>query len=170
MGEPVTTVALIAAAGSEVGSGYEQYKGEQSQENALALQSKEIALTTTQKTIANYDLISKTIKAQRAAESVRGVDMSSPSFDAIQAATLSKGAAVQEDINTESNIKQLNLKTEESNVRDKLYGDLFGDLTQSADLTAKLFSSAPRISDAAPQNISNVDEDNEDDEDNDDGE
>lgn len=169
MGEPVTTVALIAAAGSEVGSGYEQYEGEQSQERALSLQSKEIALSTTQKTIANYDLISKTIQAQRAAESVKGVDMSSPSFDAIQAGTLSKGAAVQKNINTQSNITQLNLKTEESNVRDKLYGDLFSDLTQSADLTAKLFSAAPsKVADAMPQGIS--DENDEEDEDNEDGE
>src|SRR5580658_8735300 len=77
---------------SEVGKSAEEVKAANAEENALDLQAKQTALQTQQKTLSNYDVLQKVLDAQIAHETVTGTAFSSPSFNAIQRATLNIGS------------------------------------------------------------------------------
>lgn len=133
----------IASAAAEGASAYESYEGEQAQQQAISEQEKEQQIQYQQKTINNYDLMQKTLDAQQAELTTRGVGAGSPSFNAIQRNTYNTGAKAQGNLNLEEDIAQQNLQTEKDTVRSKLYSDLFGDATSLATSGYGMASKAP---------------------------
>lgn len=136
--------AAIIAGLSLVGEGFEQSQAAEAKEEALTLQGKELELQTSQKTLANYDIMQKTLEAQIAHMTTTGLAFSSPSFNAIQRNTLNEGAKNQANIDIEGDISQANIEFEKANVNKTLWAQLFGDTAQAATMGYKLYNAAPK--------------------------
>lgn len=121
----ISTGATIGKMGMEINAANARTKVLESQ----ALQNQ---VQTQQKTLENYDQILKVLDAQKALMTTRGVAFSSPSFNAIQRATLNIGSKKQKNIDIEGELVHENIKAEKRNVRNTLFAQLFGDVSQAA--------------------------------------
>lgn len=139
------TAALIVAGVATVGKTAFEVKGAMSSEEALDIQAKQNELQTTQKTLQNYSVMEKVLEAQMAHMTTTGLAFSSPSFNAIQRETLNIGSRRQKNINIEDELARENLKIEKSNVRSKLFAQLFGTASQVALGAAKYQGNTARI-------------------------
>lgn len=131
---------------SEVGKSDEEIKAANAEENALDLQAKQTALQTQQKTLSNYDVLQKVLDAQIAHQTTTGTAFSSPSFNAIQRATLNIGSKKQSNIDIEGDLEQANIDIEKKNVRSKLYAQLFGNAAETAMTAFTVGSKMPMMS------------------------
>lgn len=145
MGLEVATVALIAvAAGATVGKMSMEYEAAQQKEKALDLQGQQLQLQNQQKQLGNLDMMEKVLDAQASAMTTRGVAFTSPSYNAIQRATLNIGAKKQANTTIEGNLAMENLDIEKQNVRTTLYAQLFGDVANVAFTAASMGANAPK--------------------------
>jgi hypothetical protein len=143
MADPVTALAVVAA-GATVAKGVTQYQAAESKEAGLDLQAKQNILQFQQKQLSNLDSISKVLDRQEAQSTVRGIDASmSPSFNAIERDTLNIGAKEGRNLNTESTLMERNVDIEKENVKNTLYGQLFGDAASFATSFAGLQGKVP---------------------------
>jgi hypothetical protein len=143
MADPVTALTVVAA-GATIGKGVMQYEEAESKETALDLQAKQNILTFQQKQLSTLDSVSKVLDRQEAQATVRGIDTSmSPSFNAIERETLNVGAKEGRNLNTESSLMERNVDIEKQNVKNTLYGQLFGDVAGAATSFASLQSKIP---------------------------
>lgn len=146
--ETATIVMAAVATGATVGKMGMEVAAAQSKKDALNLQAKQITLQSQQKTLGNLDVMEKVLDAQAAALTTRGVAFSSPSYNAIQRATLNIGAKRGKNIETEKDLALENIKIEKENVNTTLFAQLFGD-------TASLAQSAFSISQGMPSSGAN---------------
>lgn len=135
---------LATAATMEVGKGVMAIQAAKAQENALDLQAKQNEMLYQQQTLSNLDSLDKVIQHQTAQMTTRGVAFSSPSFNAIQRHTENIAARQQKNLDIQKNILDQNVEIEKRNVRDSLYGQLFGDVTGFGLSFAQLNSVRPR--------------------------
>lgn len=91
----------------------------QDQQAALELQGKEDTVIYQQKQLSTYDLMTKTLDSQIAAASASGVDLSSPSLNAIQRDTINTGGKKFQQLYTENEINQSNIKIKEAESREQ---------------------------------------------------
>lgn len=145
MGLEVAALVLggVAIAG-EIGQADYQSKAAASKQAALDLQGKEIKLQAQQKTLANYDIMEKTIDAQTAHMSTTGQAFASPSYNAIQRNTLNIGAKKAANEAIEGSISEQNVKLEKQNVNSELYSQLFGDVAGAAKSAAGIYNATPK--------------------------
>jgi hypothetical protein len=134
---------LAIAAGAEVLKMGAEVEAAEMKRAAINMQMKETTIQQNQKTISNYDVLQKTLDAQYAQMTTRGVSMSSPSFNAIQRDTLNKAAENQRTINLEGDIARENANIEKANVKNSLYMQLFGDAANAALAFTGVSSSMP---------------------------
>ena len=125
------------------GSSYFEVQAAEEKQKALALQGKELELQTAQKTLANYDVMQKTLEAQIAHQTITGTAFSSPSFNAIERNTLNTGAKNQANVEIEGDISKANNLFESQNVNNTLWAQLFGNATQAASTGYKLYNEMP---------------------------
>lgn len=137
-------VILATAAAMEVGKGVMEVQAAKAQENALDLQAKQNEMQYQQKTLSNLDSLDKVIQHQTAQMTTRGVAFSSPSFNAIQRNTENVAAREQRNLNTQKSILDANIDIEKRNVKNSLYGQLFGDAASFGLSFAQLNSLGPR--------------------------
>lgn len=135
-------MAAVSAGASVAKIGFD-VKAAESAENALNLQAKQATIQYQQKTLSNLDTMEKTLDAQAAALTTRGVAFSSPSFNAIQRATLNIGAKRGRNIETEESLAQENIRIEKENVRSHLWASIFGDVSQAAMSAASIAAKMP---------------------------
>jgi hypothetical protein len=141
------TAALVLGGvivGAEVFKGEEQVKAANAEEHALDLQAKETELQTQQKTLQNYSVMEKVIAAQTAHMTTTGAAFSSPSYNAIQRNTLNIGAKQERNTEIEGGLEEENINIEKENVQNKLYAELFGDVSDTASKAFSVYSEAPR--------------------------
>lgn len=142
--ETAAIVMAAVATGATVGKMGFEYQAAQQREKALDLQAEQQTLQYQQKTLQNLDVMEKVLSAQTAAMTTRGVAFSSPSFNAIQRATLNIGAKKQTNTEIEKSIADENIDIERENVRNSLYAQLFGDTANLAMQGASLYMKAPK--------------------------
>ena len=118
---------LATAAAMEVGKGVMAVQAANAQESALDLQAKQNEVQYQQQTLSNLDSLDKVIQHQTAQMTTRGVAFSSASFNAVQRNTENIAAKQQKNLNIQKNILDQNVEIEKRNVKDSLYGQLFGD-------------------------------------------
>lgn len=135
-------MAAVSAGASVAKIGFD-VKAAESAENALNLQAKQATIQYQQKTLSNLDTMEKVLDAQAAALTTRGVAFSSPSFNAIQRATLNIGAKKGQNIATEESLAQENIRIEKENVRSHLWASIFGDVSQAAMSAASIAAKMP---------------------------
>lgn len=119
---------LATAATMEVGKGVMEIQAAKAQENALDLQAKQNELQYQQQTLSNLDSLDKVIQKQTAQMSTRGVAFSSASFNATQRNTENIAAREQNNLDIQKSIADETVAIEKRNVRNSLYGQLFGDV------------------------------------------
>jgi hypothetical protein len=129
---------LATAAAMEVGKGVMEVQAAKAQENALDLQAKQNELQYQQKTLSNLDSLDKVIQHQTAQMTTRGVAFSSPSFNAIQRNTENISARQQKNLDIQKSFLDANVDIEKRNVRNTLYGQLFGDAANTLMSFAQL--------------------------------
>ncbi len=155
MGIEVAVIAMSAvAAGAEVGKAGFEIAGARENERALDLQAKEMTLENQQKTLSNYSVLEKVLDAQEAHMTVTGTAFSSPSFNAIQRSTLNVASKTQKNLDIENDFNQENIKTEKQNVKNTLYGQLFGDTADLAMKAVSIASGMPSASAGATPTLS----------------
>lgn len=143
----IETAAIVMAAvatGATIGKMGMEYEAAQAREKALDLQATQQKLQYQQKTLSNLDVMEKVLDAQQAAMTTRGVAFTSPSFNAIQRATLNIGAKKQSNLEIERAIGEENIDIEKENVRNTLYAQLFGDTANLAMTAASIYTKAPK--------------------------
>lgn len=143
MADPVTAMVVIAGV-SAAGKGLAQTASASSDMKALQLQREQNMISYQQKTLANLDMTKKIVDADSAEASVRGVGLNSPSLTAIQTNAFNVGAKNQSNLDIEQSLFEKNLKIEKENVRNTLWGNIFGD-------AAGIGSDAFMASKAAPK-------------------
>lgn len=141
--EAAAIVLATVAVGAEVGKSVFDIGAAGERERALDLQAKQLQLQTQQKTLQNYDVMEKVLDAQIAHMTVTGTAFSSPSFNAIQRATLNIGAKRQKNITIEGELAQENIEIEKENVRNSLYAQLFGNAATAATSAFSIYSKIP---------------------------
>ena len=129
---------LATAAAMEVGKGVMEVQAAKAQENALDLQAKQNELQYQQKTLSNLDSLDKVIQHQTAQMTTRGVAFSSPSFNAIQRNTENIAARQQKNLDIQKTFLDANVDIEKRNVKNTLYGQLFGDAANTLMSFAQL--------------------------------
>ncbi len=145
--ETATIVMAAIAGGAEIGKMGSEYAAAQEQEKALDMQGKEQTIEYQQKSLNNLDAVDKVLQAQEAMESTRGVAFSSPSFNAIQRATLNIGAKNQRNLDTEKSLMDENIDIEKQNVKTSLFASLFGDVANTAVSAYSLDQKLPQLED-----------------------
>lgn len=135
---------LATAAAMEVGKGVMEVQAAKAQENALDLQAKQNELQYQQSTLSNLDSLDKVIQRQTAQMTTRGVAFSSLSFNATQRNTENIAARQQKNIDIQKSILDENVAIEKRNVRNSLYGQLFGDTANTLMSFAQLNSMSPK--------------------------
>lgn len=138
-------VILATTAAMEVGKGVMEVQAAKAQENALDLQAKQNEMQYQQQTLSNLDSLDKVIQHQTTQMTTRGVAFSSPSFNAIQRNTENVAAREQRNLNTQKSILDANIDIEKRNVKNSLYGQLFGDAASFGLSFAELNNLRPRI-------------------------
>ncbi len=136
---------LATAAAMEVGKGVMEVQAAKAQENALDLQAKQNELQYQQKTLSNLDSLDKVIQHQTAQMTTRGVAFSSPSFNAIQRNTENIAARQQKNLDIQKTFLDANVDIEKRNVRNTLYGQLFGDAANTLMSFAQLNGMRPKL-------------------------
>jgi len=119
---------LATAAAMEVGKGAMEIQAATAQENALDLQAKQNELLYQQQTLSNLDSLDKVIQKQTAQMTARGVSFSSASFNATQRNTENIASRQQKNLDIQKSISDETIAIEKRNVRNSLYGQLFGDV------------------------------------------
>jgi hypothetical protein len=147
--ETAAIVMLAVAGGATVGKMGMEVAAANEKEKALDLQAKQMTLQTQQKSLQNLDVMEKVLDAQQAQATTRGFAFSSPSFNAIQRATLNIGAKKERNTEVEGEIGQANIDIEKANVRNALYAQMFGDVANLAFTGAKIAAGAPTAGGAA---------------------
>lgn len=142
--ETAAIVMAAVATGATVGKMGFEYQAAQQREKALDLEAKQTTIQYQQKTLQNLDVMEKVLDAQTAAMTTRGVAFSSPSFNAIQRATLNIGAKQQQNTEIEKDISMANNDLEKANVKSALYAQLFGDTASLAMEGANMYMKAPK--------------------------
>lgn len=140
-----TAAAVMAgvSAASELGKAVAQWNTAKSKTAALDLQGKEQMLMTEQKTLGNYDVAQKVLDAQIAHQTITGTTLDSPSFSAMQRETFNITARKQGNIDIEGEIANENIKLEKQNVRNSLFAQLFGDVSETAMSAFNAYSKMP---------------------------
>lgn len=139
----VAGIASAVSIASKIGEGVVQNTAAVQKEAALDLQEKQQTLQYQEKTLSNYDVMNKVIKAQEAQMTVRGTAFSSPSFNAIQRETLTIGAKKQKNLDIEDSIVQSNIELEKKNVRNTLFAQMFGDTVSVANTASNFATKMP---------------------------
>ena len=142
--ETAALVMATVAVGAEVGKSVFQANAASEQEKALDLDAQQKQIETQQKTLSNYDVMTKVLDAQMAHQTLTGTAFSSPSFNAIQRNTLNIGAKKQRNTELEGELDQENIEIEKHNVKNSLYAELFGNAAETALSTSSIYSKAPK--------------------------
>lgn len=132
------SIFMLVAGGMDVFKGYMQYSAAQSKLEAINLSSKEQQIQIQQKQLATADLMEKTLQRQTAQATVRGIALSSPSFNAIQRDTINQGSRQLRNLETDESLVEANKRIERESVKDSLYAQIFGDTAEFASSFAKL--------------------------------
>ena len=149
MGLETAAILIAVGAASKVGELSFASSAAAARQQGLDLQAKQLELQTQQKTLANYDSMTKVIDAQNAHMTTTGTSFSSPSFNAIQRETLNIGAKRQKNIDIEYELGEENIKIEKENVRNTLFAQMFG---AASDIAFKGFEfDAKRPKNKTPQ-------------------
>lgn len=130
MALPVILAAI--AIGAEVGKIYYQNQDRLANEDALDLQAKQHQIVYQQKQLANISLMKRVLETQTAEASARGVGLGSSSLMAIQRHTFEIGGKENKNLETEKSLVDYNNEVEKSNVKDRFYSQLFGDVISGA--------------------------------------
>lgn len=148
-------ILLAIAAGATVAKMGAEAAVASQQRQALDLQAKQLQLQTQQKTLGNLTAMEKVLDSQAVALTTRGVAFTSPSYNAIQRATLNIGAKNQKNLDIESSLNQANIDMEKANVNNTLYAQLFGDTANLAFTAAGVASKLPvkETAAAAPKKL-----------------
>lgn len=109
-----TAVGVVGGLVSNNASSKASDQANADQQAALELQGQEDTVQYQQKQLSTYDLMTKTLDSQIAAASVSGVDLSSPSLNAIQRDTINTGGKKFQQLFTENEINQTNIKIKEA--------------------------------------------------------
>lgn len=128
---------------ASIGEGFEQYRAEQSQLQGMKLQNDETQIQYGQKTLQNISNLNNLLASQTAAETVRGVSLSSPSFNAIQRNTFNTSMKEQKNLDTEEDLENENYNIEKGMVKTSLWGQLFGDAANAASDANSFYQSKP---------------------------
>lgn len=147
MADPVTALVVVGtvAAVGEIGKASMQMQAADEKEKALDRQAQENIVSYQQKTLSNLDVTQKILDRQVAQSTVRGVNASqSPSFNAIQRNTLNVSAKEGRNLDLEKTLMDENVDIEKQNVKNTLYAQLFGDVTDTAMSFASLSGKVPR--------------------------
>ena len=131
-------IAAGISAASTIAGLYETSVAAEGRLEQLSIQNKQRELQMTQKKASVYSQTEKVLDRQIAQATVRGVAMDSPSFNAIQRETLNIGSKNLQNIETEEEFNEYNIKAEKENVRDTLHARLFGEVAQTATSFAML--------------------------------
>ncbi len=142
--ETAALVMATVAVGAEVGKSVFQANAASEQEKALDLDAQQKQIETQQKTLSNYDVMTKVLDAQMAHQTLTGTAFSSPSFNAIQRNTLNIGAKKQRNTELEGELDQENIEIEKHNVKNSLYAELFGNAAETALSASSIYSKAPK--------------------------
>ncbi len=142
--ETAALVMATVAVGAEVGKSVFQANAASEQEKALDLDAQQKQIETQQKTLSNYDVMTKVLDAQIAHQTLTGTAFSSPSFNAIQRNTLNIGAKKQRNTELEGELDQENIEIEKQNVKNSLYAELFGNSAETALSASSIYSKAPK--------------------------
>lgn len=134
---------LAVGVASTLGEGYEQVRSEQSQLQGMKLQNDETQIQYGQKTLQNISSLNNLLATQTADETVRGVSLSSPSFNAIQRNTFNTAMKEQNNLDTEEDLENENYNIEKGMVKKSLLGQLFGDATNAASDANSFYQSKP---------------------------
>ncbi len=146
MGLETAAIAMAAVAtGATVGKMGMEISAADASTRAIEMQAKQGELLYQQKTLSNLAMMDKVLDEQTAAMTTRGVAFSSPSFNAIQRATLNIGAKKQKNTEIEQSFYNANLEIEKENVSNKLYASLFGDVAQVAGQAFNVMSKLPQM-------------------------
>ncbi|WP_218814188.1 hypothetical protein [Rickettsiella endosymbiont of Dermanyssus gallinae] len=137
-------ILATAAATMEVGKGVMEMQASKAQESALDLQAKQNQLQYQQQTLSNLDSLDKVIQHQTAQMTTRGVAFSSPSFNAIQRNTTNIAAKQQKNLDIQKSILDANIDIEKRNVKNSLFGQLFGDAAGTAMSFGQLQGMRPK--------------------------
>jgi len=117
-----------------------QMSAAEAQQNAIEMKQKQDRLIYTQKRLSLGHAVEKTLQHQQAQASVKGLDMSSPSINAMQRQTFNIGSEGFQNLKTEEEMGIYNANVEKKNVQDTMWGQLFGDIGQGASSFAQLKS------------------------------
>lgn len=142
--ETAAIVMAAVATGATVAKMGVEANAAQQKEKAIDLQGEQQQIQYQQKTLQNLDVMEKVLEAQQAAMTTRGVAFSSPSFNAIQRATLNIAQKRQRNIETEYGFGEANLDIEKQNVKTALYAQLFGDTASLAMTSASIYAKKPK--------------------------
>lgn len=131
---PIIMIGVLG--GLSIAKAGMQMLGAEAQEEALALQEKQMELQYQEKTLSNLSTLQKVLDAQIAQATVRGYSLDSPSFNAIQRETFNIGGREQKNLEMSKSLMEENFEIEKQNVRNSLYAQLFGD---ALDFGAKAY-------------------------------
>ena len=128
----IATMAVSQAAkmGSEVSAA-------KSAKQAIDLRQKQNNLQIEQERLKTADSLQKVTSKQIAQGTVKGIDLSSPSFNAIQRDSFNEAQKDFKNLTIEQNLLDASSKIEKSNVSTKLWSQLFGDVSSTAMSFAK---------------------------------
>lgn len=110
-------------------------QGYNDQVAALNLQGQEESLIYKQKQLDNYDQLNNILDSQEAVAVAHGVDLSSPSLNAIQRSTINTGAKKFQTLYTENEINQTNIDIEKAKAKSQ-------EEAQEANINSKETSEA----------------------------
>lgn len=135
-------LAGISVAG-EVGKAYAQTESAREQQRSLDLMEKQTTLSYQQQKLQSMSSLEKFLDAQVANASVSGFAFSSPTFNAIQRATVNTGMQELSNLVLGENIAKRNIEMERRKVKNTLFAQLFGDVTETAFSAANIWTKMP---------------------------
>lgn len=145
MGNPITsTTLLVIGTVAEGTKAFQQTQAANAKMEALKLQSKQSTVKHQQEVLTNMDILEKTLQAQTAEATTRGVSLGSLSFEAIQRDTINEAAKAERNLDLEESIFQKSLKIEKKNVQTSLFANLFGDIAAVGFDFARYQASVPK--------------------------
>lgn len=137
-------VLASVAAGATVAKVGVEVAAQKETDKALDLQAKQATIQFQQKNLSNLETMQKVLDEQAVALTTRGVAFSSPSFNAIQRATYNIGAKKSQNLKTEENIVDENVRIEKENSKNALYATIFGDVASTAEAGINIMAKTPR--------------------------
>jgi hypothetical protein len=139
----IEVAALVIAGVATAGKMGSEIAAANKAQEALDLKASQTRLQTQEKTLQNFDVMEKVLKAQEAHMTTTGTAFSSPSFNAIQANTFNIGAKEQKNIDITGELEEQNIKNQKENVKNNLYAQLFGDVASAAASAYSYSAKAP---------------------------